>query len=824
MNLALYYWRATWRRQWRRVVVLALMFGLLGTVALGALAGARRTDSAYGRYLASINASDVTVNVPGPALASIRQIEHLPGVVSGRAWLGLVAEPVVKGKADDSFRVDSLHGSLDGEYFRQDRATVVAGRLPRLDATGEIALTTQLARLFRTWVGGRVTYRFARMNPRTGAVTPAGNSTFVVTGIVDPPPVLVDQFDDGGGALLPPAATARHLNEFAFGWVGLRLRAGPAGIPALQRELTGPENTLDHAFRLPPGAIAFDIRREDTVHHQVQQTIEPQAVALAIFGGLAALALLVLAGQGLAQLLSWSAPSVPALRGVGATRAQVALATSIDGALAVLGGTVLAVAGAVAVSPLAPVGPVRAFDPARGLRADPLVLAGGGGALALLCLGILAVLAWRSARPAASAVPRRTSSIARAAAAAGLPASAVVGIRAALERGGAGRPAPVLATMVGSVAAVLAVVTAAVFGASLNGLVTHPARYGWNWTLLMDTQGGYGSWPVSQMDKLVNGQPGVTAWSTFAFTQAPIDQQEVPVLGLARHLGSAQPPTTSGHPISGPLQIELGTVTLRQLGKHVGSTVTVGTGRDRRTLTIVGTVTLPSMGLSQADHVSLGRGAMLPESTLLATEGLSPQLTTEEEQSGATVSDPAFPSAVAIDLASGPDAAHLAARIDAAGPGDTPGGTYAQPRVRGAAIVYAAQMGSQPLALALALAVAAVLSLAVALLASVRERRRQLALLKALGLTRRQVREAIAWQATIILLVAVIVGVPLGIAAGRWAWTSFAASLGVVPVTVVPGQALLAGFIGLLVAGNLLTAIPASVAARTRAAVALRAE
>ena len=347
--------------------------------------------------------------------------------------------------------------------------------------------------------------------------------------------------------------------------------------------------------------------------------------------------------------------------------------------------------------------------------------------------------------------------------------------------------------MVGSVAAVLAVVTAAVFSASLNGLVTHPARYGWNWTLLMDTQGGYGSWPVAQMDKLVNGQPGVTAWSTFAFTQAPIDHQEVPVLGLARHLGSAQPPTTSGHPISGPLQIELGTVTLRQLGQHVGGMVTVGTGRYRRALTIVGTVTLPSMGLSQADHVSLGRGAMLPESTLLATEGLSPQLTTEEEQSGATVSDPAFPSAVAIDLASGPDAAHLAARIAAAGPGDTPGGTYAQPRVRGAAIVYAAQMGSQPLALALALALAAVLSLAIALLASVRERRRQLALLKALGLTRRQVREAIAWQATIILLVAVIVGVPLGIAAGRWAWTSFAASLGVVPVTVVPGQALLAG-------------------------------
>jgi ABC-type antimicrobial peptide transport system permease subunit len=96
----------------------------------------------------------------------------------------------------------------------------------------------------------------------------------------------------------------------------------------------------------------------------------------------------------------------------------------------------------------------------------------------------------------------------------------------------------------------------------------------------------------------------------------------------------------------------------------------------------------------------------------------------------------------------------------------------------------------------------------VALLASVRQRRRQLALLKALGLTRRQVRGVIAWQASTILVVAAAVGVPLG----------------VVPVIVVPVLSLLAGFIGLLAAGNLVTAVAASVAARTRPASALRAE
>jgi FtsX-like permease family len=822
MNAAVYYWRATRRRAQRRAVVVALVCGLLGTVALGALAGARRTDTAYGRYLASINSSDVYVNVPGPSLTAIRQIERLPGVLSGTAWLGLGANPVVHGRVDDSFLTDDLSGSLDGDFFRQDRVTVVAGRLPRPGATGEMVITPQLAADLHIWVGGRLTYRFSQLNLQTHRVTVTGNSTFVVAAIVDQPPVLVDQFDEVAGALLPPAATARYLNgQFAFAWVGLRLRAGAAGIPALERELAGPQDALDREAGVPAGTLSFNIRSLDIVHQQAQQAIEPQAVALAIFGALAALALLVLAGQALAQLLALSAADVPAMRAVGAPRAQAALAVSLDGAASVVGGIMLAVAGAVAVSPLAPVGPVRAFDPARGFEADPLVLAGGGGALTVILLGVLAALAWRSVRPAASAPASRTWPITRAAREAGLPVTAVVGIRAALERGAGRRPAPVLATLAGSAAAVLAVVMAVVFGASLNGLVTHPARYGWNWTLLMDTQGGYGSWPVSQMDKLVNGQPGVTGWSTFGFTQVPIDGQNVPALGLTRHLGSVQPPTISGHPISGPLQIELGSVTLRELGKQVGDTVVAGTGRHRRTLTIVGTVTLPSMGLTLADHVSLGRGAMIDDSTLLAIEGL---LNVPEGAATDTVSAPAFPSAVAIDLAPGTNAAPLVARIADAGPGDTPGGTYQQPRVVGAAIVNAAQMGDQPLALALALAAAALLALAVALLASVRQRRPELALLKTLGLTRRQVRAVVVWQASVILLVAALVGVPLGIVAGRWAWSSFAASLGVVPVAVIPGLALLAGLVVLVLAGNLLAAVPASVAARTKPGATLRTD
>jgi hypothetical protein len=804
--------------------MVAVIGGLLGAVALGALAGARRTASAYGRYLRSIDSSDVFVDIPGPFLVAVPKVAALPAVVPGQsaAWLGLAANPVIHGRVDDSFLDDNLVGSYSGagsrgggDYFGQDRMTVVAGRLPRLGATGEIALTASLARKFGVGVGGRVTWQFYRQT-RRGAFSPAERSAFLVTGIVDVPPVLVDQFDTAPTAVLPPAATARYIDgQFGFIWVGLRLTRGAAGIPALQSELDSLERALSRTLHLPQ--TVFSIRRMDTVHNGVQQAIRPQAAALAVFGVLAALAMLVLVGQGVAQLLSRSAAEISVLRAVGATRSQAALAAGLDGAMAVLAGVTAAVAGAYLVSPLAPVGAVRRFDPARGFDADPLVLAGGGAVLAAVLLGLLAVLAWRAVRPAGRVAAVRPSAIAAAAASAGLPVTAVIGARYALESGSGQRQAAVRAVLAGSVAAVTAVVAATVFGASLGGLVTHPSRYGWNWDLLIDAEGGYGNWRPAVMDGLVHGQPGVTGWSQFGFTQVAIDKQEVPVLGLQRELGSVEPPTTSGHPIAGPGQIELGITTLRQLGKHVGDQVMVSTGKSARKLTIVGTVTLPSFGLVIADHVSLGRGAMLPESTLVAVQGIT---------GGSGQGFPALPSAVAIDMAPGrtADARRLVGRITSADPDNSPGGIYTLGPQRGAAIANASQMGSQPLTLALALATAAVLALALAVLASVRQRRRQLAVLKTLGLGRRQLRVTVAWQASVILMIAALAGVPLGVVAGRWAWASFASSVGSVPVTVVPVTALILGLAALLAAGNLLAAVPAAVAARTPPAAALRAD
>ena len=830
VSVALACWRPALRGVWQQVLTLALLAGLLGGVALGAVAGARRTNAAYERYLTAINASDVGVNVPGqlPGMAATRPYElisSLPGVIAHAAYIGLSGVPLMHGKPDNSFLVNSLNGSLDGEYFSQDRATVLAGRLPPQGSTSTVVLTPAIAKAFGTGVGGVVSYRF---QPVDAQQRPAGKPfirSFRVAAIVEVPPALTDESDQAEGSIFPPGATRQLLPEYFYAWIGLRLAQGTAGTGALQKHLAALAADLQRQARqalhrdvLPP---SFTVNRTDVIRSRVQQAIRPEAVALSMFGAIAALAMLVLVGQGLAQMISRSAPDTAVLRILGATRAQAALAAALPGLIAVLGGVALAVAGAVAVSPLAPVGPVRQFDPDRGIAADRLVLGGGAAVFGLALLGLLAVLAVRSVRPRESGAGVGSSAVARAVAAAGLPAAAVVGTRNAFEPGSGVRAVPVRSALLGSVAAVIAVVTAVVFSASLGGLTAHPARYGWDWDLAIQAESGYGFFAPAKTKKLISGEPTVTGWSEFGFAQLPVDGTVVPALGLQRQLGAVQPPTTSGRELSAPDQIELGTVTLRQLGKKVGDRVRIGIGPYTRTVVITGTVTLPSFGVGAADHPSLGHGAMVPEATLLAAMG---QATGHPAESGSL---PVVPSALVIDLAPGTtrtQRAALVGRIVSATLDGSPGGTYELQHARASAIVNTEQMGGQPLTLALGLAAAAVLSLALTVFSLVRRRRRELALLKALGMTRSQVRAVIAWQTTLTLLIAVAVGGALGIAGGRLAWHAFAGSLGVAPIVEVPVAALILGLVALVLAGNLLALLPAAVAARTRPGVSLRTE
>ena len=828
MSTALYWWRAAVRRSWRPLVGLALLGGVLGAVALAAVAGAWRTDTAYGRYLRAANVSDAFVNVPGklpgmPATRPLTLISHLPGVTASAPYLGLAGAPVIHGHVRWSFLTSSLNGTLDREWYQQDRLTVLAGRLAPADSAHEVMITPAVARVLGAHIGGKIAYAFFRVGSNG---QPSGKPvirSYRLTAIVDVPPALVDQSDAAEGTILPPAATHQLLASYQYATVGVRLKGGAAGIPALQHRLATLAATLQQQqYRVThqklPG-LFFPVTRPDVIHGQVQQAIRPEATALSVFAAVATAAMLVLVGQGLAQLVSRSAPDAAVMRALGASRAHIALAVGLPGVIAVLGGAILAVSGAIALSPLAPVGPVRRYDPDRGLHADWAITGTGAALLIALLLGLLTVLAVRSIRPRASQAEGRPW-VAQAAVAAGLPLSAVVGARNALEPRTGVRSVPVRSTLLGSIIAVAAVVSAVVFGASLTGLISHPVRYGWNWNVIIQAEGGYGSLDPAIVTRVMRGQHAVRAWSEFAFTQLSVNGQVLPVIGVQPRVGTVAPPTISGQPLHGPDQIELGAGTLAELGKKVGDTVRIGARPYTRTVRITGVVTLPSFGLATSDHVSLGRGAMLPEATMLAAEGAA------GTRSGAE-SQPVLPSTIAIDLVPGTTAAQraqLVHRIVAASPDQTPGGTYELRSALAAAIVNAGQMGGQPIALALGLAAAAVLSLTLTVLSSVRRRRHELALLKALGMTRGQLRSIIAWQTTLTLLIAVAIGGPLGVAGGRLAWQSFAGSLGAMPVSEIPVAGIILGLLALILAGNLLSAGPAAIAARTRPAIALHAE
>ena len=133
-------------------------------------------------------------------------------------------------------------------------------------------------------------------------------------------------------------------------------------------------------------------------------------------------------------------------------------------------------------------------------------------------------------------------------------------------------------------------------------------------------------------------------------------------------------------------------------------------------------------------------------------------------------------------------------------------------------------MGDQPLTLAVVLAAAMVLSVWATVQASTRRRRRDLAMMKALGMTRRQIRAIVLWQSSTILVIAAVLGLALGWVVGRLVWSAFASSIGVVPIAALPLGLVLLGLLILVIAGDALSVLPAASAARTPSASLLRSE
>ena len=272
-------------------------------------------------------------------------------------------------------------------------------------------------------------------------------------------------------------------------------------------------------------------------------------------------------------------------------------------------------------------------------------------------------------------------------------------------------------------------------------------------------------------------------------------------------------------------QIVLGPGTLAQLHQHVGGTVMLariaGPANIHARLTIVGTATMPTVGFSQVLHTSMGTGALVSAQLLPTRAGdcigppgmafvrLRPRVS------------PAAGLASIRRTAAGANRALAAALASSPCHGDILG---VLPVQHPAQIANYRTMGATPALLAFGLAAGAVAALGLTLFASVRRRRRDLAVLKTIGFTQRQLAATVTWQATIAAIIGIAAGGPLGIILGRWLWTLFARQIYAVPEPTVPAASVALLALGTLLLVNLVAALPGRAAARTPAALALRAE
>ncbi len=459
----------------------------------------------------------------------------------------------------------------------------------------------------------------------------------------------------------------------------------------------------------------------------------------------------------------------------------------------------------------------------------------GFGFVALIAgIGAAAVvLAARSVagrrRPEGARRTIRGSGMARLAASSGAPVSAVTGVRFAFEPGRGRTAVPVHSAVFGAALAVAIVAATLTFGSGLTTLVSHPPLYGWNWNYSLE--GG----PVPpQALSLLGHDRLVAAWSGVSFANAQIDGQIVPIIITGIH-AQVTAPILSGHPPTADNQIVLGAATLAQLHKRFGDTVNVSYGAPDdapvyippKPLVIVGTATLPAIGTLQTLHTSMGTGALVPA-------GIEPPAM----QKFFTSPNPTLngPGAVLVRLKYGvTPAAGLASlqRIARAGTRAfeaLPASLYTGQNVEALPVQYPAEIenyrsiGVTPAFLAAGLAIGAVVALGLTLSASVRRRRRDLALLKTLGLTRRQLASCVAWQSTAAAAVGIAAGIPAGVALGRWLWILFAHQIYAVPQATVPALSLVYIGLGALVLANLVAAIPGRHASRTPVTLALRAE
>jgi FtsX-like permease family/MacB-like periplasmic core domain len=793
----------------RSLIGLSLILGLICGVVLTAAEGARRTGTAYPRFLAAIRSPDVFAisgNDPtGPIpVIDLRKVLRLPQVQQGELGKSLagVAESM-QGAVLWSGELN-LNGPPTQQAIQQFgyEVKLLAGRLPDPSNPHEVAVGYREHPDPRMRIGDRI---------RIALVKPDIDESVLFNGVTSKqqllPPITVrivgetlqeGELQGSHDLLLTPAFYQRYTpTTFTLPVFAGVLKHGLADFPAFS-------DAVDH---LSPGALVFSQGDEITF---VNRSTHLLAVALWLFAGIMALTGLLIFGQALARYSYDEAEENPALLALGMTRQQLFGLTMLRSSIVAVCGAAIGIVIAFLASPLTPFGRLaRVAEPHPGFSFDTLILLAGGAALAVAVALLAAIPAWKAATVRGDMLgmvePRGASHPSRVAdglARAGLSPAGTTGVRMAVQPGRGRTSTPIRVTVFGAALSIAALATAFTFGASFQHLFETPRLYGNDWSFTAGnpyiSEKGAG-----QVLRILQADPNLGAIGE-------ADIREFLQLGSPDHLvrvnafafkalrGRIGPTIQDGREPQALDEIALGAKTMRALGVSVGDRIRVSGGRNAETMRVVGTAVLP---------VAFGPG--LAEGATLTLDALRQFV----------------PGAVANGFAARVLPGHdVDAEIAKLNQQLAPTGGNAQAPLEGTNLSSLRRIQSLPFLLAGLLGLAALATLAHTLVTSVRKRRRDFAVLKTLGFVRRQVSAAVAWQATTIGILAVAIGIPIGIALGRWGWNVFSSQVGVVPEPVSPFVFALLLLPATIIFANLVAAVPARIAGRLHPAPVLRTE
>jgi putative ABC transport system permease protein len=351
------------------------------------------------------------------------------------------------------------------------------------------------------------------------------------------------------------------------------------------------------------------------------------------------------------------------------------------------------------------------------------------------------------------------------------------------------------------VLSVLAVTAAVTFGANLLHLVNTPRLYGQRWDAAIDLQ--FGGITPAFAGKRLGHMPGVTG-STFGHQGiVRIDGHVLPAIGLDAGKGPLLSPTLlQGRPPRTGDEIALGTATLRQIGRHVGQTVTMTVGGCPLRERIVGRVVFPNFGQGSFTPTDLGQGVQTTAAVLKPPTGVAPGF-----------------DFVLLRFTPGPRRAADIASFQQSMTGfcrTVQQSTCVVTNQRPNGVTNYASIDRTPTVLAAVLGQFIVVS--------GRRRRRDFAILKALGMLRRQVRAITAWHVSTLTGLALLAGLPLGVVVGRWSWALCGHGLGIPAAAITPARAVLIMVPAVIVIANAIALWPGQATARLSPATVLRAE